>query len=274
MCHVHAGWRRIVAALRWRPDWPFAVIAAAAWIALLTGFSSHAEHSHPSQIVTTVESQAHDHHHSDGPATPSVSPGDENGNGPESLGLPDVLLDWTVMSVAMMIPVALPALRHVGLNSIRSRRRWAMLVFFAVYVAIWVVFGVTASTVGGLVRKAFDIDNRTLLAVLLAVAACWQLTRTKRRTLNRCRRTVPLPPVGRRADAACARFAFQQGIRCLTSCWPLMGVMIAIQESAVVWMLGLTILIAAEELTRFGRHLLRWTAFSLSVVGGLVALGV
>src|SRR4029453_6589735 len=46
---------RVTTTLRWRPDWPFAVIVAAAWIALLTGPSWHANHGHTNRELTTLE---------------------------------------------------------------------------------------------------------------------------------------------------------------------------------------------------------------------------
>jgi predicted metal-binding membrane protein len=262
---------RVTTTLRWRPDWPFAVIVAAAWIALLTGPSWHANHGHTSHEVTTLERPAHEHHNVHGSATPPVSPAPEHD--PHSGSRPAELLDWTVMSVAMMVPVVLPAVRHVGLNSIRSRRRRAMSTFFTVYVGIWIAFGIAASAGERLAHDALGIDDRALLTVVLAVAAGWQLTRIKRRALNGCRRTVALPPVGVRAHIACAHFAFRQGWRCVTSCWPLMAVMTVVEHSALLWMIALTTVIAAEELTVFGRRRLRLTAVALSVATGLVALG-
>jgi predicted metal-binding membrane protein len=174
------------------------------------------------------------------------------------------------MSVAMMAPAALPAVQHVGLNSIRRRRRRAMSVFFVVYVTIWVAFGL-AALAGGLVTElAFGVDDHLVLALALAAAAGWQLTPAKRRALYRCRRTVPLPPVGLRADAACARFALQQGRGCVTSCWALMLSMSVVHPSSLVWTIALTGLIAVEQLTWVGRRLLRASAVSLAL--GAVAV--
>jgi predicted metal-binding membrane protein len=106
------------------------------------------------------------------------------------------------------------------------------------------------------------------------MAAIWQLTRTKRRALFACRRTVPLPPVGRRADAGCARFALLQGWRCVVSCWALMLIMLMVGHAGLIWMVVLTALILVEELTRLGRRLLRPSAAALAFVGGLVVLGI
>jgi predicted metal-binding membrane protein len=258
---------RAATALRWRPDWPFALLVVLAWLVVMTGSGRHTEGGGQAPAgAPGMEMADPAGHVGHGPATPPISdsPSHEPGI------LPAALLDWTVMSVAMMAPVALPAVRHVGLNSIRHRRRRAMSVFFIVYVTIWVAFGLAALAGGLLVEKAFGVDNHLVLAVALAAAAGWQLTPAKRRALFRCRRTVPLPPMGLRADAACARFALQQGRGCVTSCWALMLIMSVAHRSALVWMIPLTALIMVEQLTWLGRRLLGASAVTLTL--GAVAV--
>jgi predicted metal-binding membrane protein len=263
---ISEGRVRAAAMLRWRPDWPFAVLIVLTWAALLAGAGGHDQ----GNAEPAADAPAHAHHHGSPGASP---PAATEAGGDSSSGLPAALPDWTLMSVAMMAPVALPAMRHVGLNSIRSRRQWAMSVYFVVYVLVWVVFGTIVLTGTRLARDTIGVDGRMLIVMVLAVAAAWQLTRIKRRALVRCGRTVPLPPVGLRADAGCARFALLQGWRCVVSCWALMLVMAVVGHSNLVWMAALTGLVVAEELTLIGRRLLWASAAALALAAVLVVLG-
>jgi predicted metal-binding membrane protein len=178
-----------------------------------------------------------------------------------------------LMVVAMMVPVTLPAIRYVGLNSVRRRRRRAMALYTAVYVGIWALLGIAALGIDHLLRAHLGLGDRVLLVLALLGAAGWQLTRAKRRALFACGRTVPLPPFGRRADAGCARFALLHGLRCIRSCWAIMLVMVALGHSSLVWMVALTGLVVAEELTVRGRWVTRPAAAVLAVAAGAVLLG-
>ena len=152
--------------------------------------------------------------------------------------------------------MTLPAVRHVGLNSMRRRRQRAMALYTTVYVGVWALFGVTALGLAHLATVARRARATPCCSRSPSrAAAVWQLTRTKRRALFACGRTVPLPPLGRRADAGCARFALLQAWRCIRSCWAIMAVMVAVGHSSLAWMVALTALVVAEELTVRGRRL-------------------
>jgi hypothetical protein len=53
-------------------------------------------------------------------------------------------------------------------------------------------------------------------------AVFWQRSRMHQQALVACHRTIPLAPVGWRADRDCMRFGATLGCACLCSCWLLM----------------------------------------------------
>ncbi len=176
---------------------------------------------------------------------------------------------WALMSVAMMVPVTLPAVRHVGLNSIRRRRRWAMAVYAASYLAVWVMFGVLALGLVWALRStgawSTGLDDHQLVVGALMIATGWQLTTWKRRAVVACQRTVPLPPTGWRADYGCAHFGVQQAGRCVISCGPLMLLMAVVGHSSLVVMAALTAGIVAERRASPGKRL-------IALLGGALAV--
>jgi predicted metal-binding membrane protein len=233
--------RRLALTLQWRPEWRVAAVAAAAWVPLLAGSEIHRAHLGP---------------------------------GHTPLGVMAGLPGWSLMVVAMMVPVTLPAVRYVGLNSLRRRRQRAMALYTAVYVSAWAVVGVTVLGMDHLLRVHAGLSDRLLLAGALVAAAGWQLSRTKRRALFACGRTVALPPSGLRADVGCVRFALLHAWRCIQSCWAIMLVMVAVGHASIAWTLALTALVIAEELTVRGRRATRPAAAALMVAAAVVAVGV
>ncbi|HEY5856999.1 MAG TPA: DUF2182 domain-containing protein [Aldersonia sp.] len=250
--------RRLATALAWRPEWPATLAVLVAWatlacMSLATGPTAPAAGAHA----------AHGEHagHLGHPAGGGTS-------------LVEALVGWAVMCVAMMVPLTLPAVRHVAYNSLRVRRPRAIAIYLGVFVAGWVLVGLVAIPALGGLRVGLGIDGPLLLVAALAGAAIWQLTPAKRRALFACRRTVPLPPLGPRADAACARYGIQQATRCLVACGPIMLAMALVERGALAWMAGLTAIVVAEALPLLGPRLIRPIAAALALAAGLVALGL
>jgi predicted metal-binding membrane protein len=169
---------------------------------------------------------------------------------------------WALMTIAMMGPAALAAVRHTGLNSLRWRRRRAMAEFSAGYLAVWTAFGLVALTTAETARA---VPGAQALALALIVAAAWQLSPIKRRCLRACHHVVPLPPRGWRAEAAAVRFGLRHGLSCLGSCWCLMLVMIAAPGSQVLWTAVLTGIVTSEKVSGRPRHAVRLGAAVLAI---------
>jgi predicted metal-binding membrane protein len=179
---------------------------------------------------------------------------------------------WALMVVAMMLPSALPAVRHVGANSLRWRRRRAMATFVAGYAAIWIALG-AASVV---ILRLSSLPKAAIApAVALALAAAWQLTPYKRRALSDCHRPSPLPPRGRRAAMGVLRFASRGSLACVRSCWALMLAMGLAQSMPIFWMVAVTGIVTVEKFAPKPRQATRISAALLAVaafISGLSAL--
>lgn len=250
------AWRTGRTWLAWRPEWPATLLVATAWVLLTWMSLAPVDPAPPSAVPVHAGHAGHA-----GPTGDRAALAYAVG-----VGL------WAVMSIAMMVPLTLPAVRHVAFNSLRARRTRAIGVYLGGFIAPWVAVGIAALALAGLLEGVVGLDSRGLFVAALAIAAVWQLTPIKRRALYACRRTVPLPPLGRRADAACARFGLLQGGRCVLVCGPLMASMAFVSGHPLALMAGLTVLSLGEALPLVGPRLIRPIAMVLTGAAVLVAL--
>jgi predicted metal-binding membrane protein len=176
---------------------------------------------------------------------------------------------WTLMVIAMMLPALLPAVRHVAANTLRWRRGRATLLFVAAYVSTWTVVGIAICLLSPLWAPA---AGSMLAAGALLVAAAWQLTPFKRAALADCHRPVPLPPWGRRADAAVLRFGLLNSTSCVRSCWAMMLAMSLANTGMIVWMLVVTSMTTMEKRARRPRRATRVVAALLAAGAATVAI--
>jgi predicted metal-binding membrane protein len=177
-----------------------------------------------------------------------------------------------LMAVAMMVPPALPAIGYVGLNSLYWRRRRAVLEFVVVFLAVWVAYSVV---VLGAIGSSGVTSSPLAAAAALALAALWQLTPAKRRALQACHRTRPLPPKGWRATVGVADFGLNNGAACLASCWAMMLTTAFVGLPKLAWMAALTALITAERLSLKPRRASRRIGIALgaaAIVAAALAL--
>ena len=175
---------------------------------------------------------------------------------------------WGLMAVAMMVPPALPAVRHVAVNSLYWRRHRAVLEFLLGFLAIWVAFSVV---VLGAIGNWEPARSQWMLAAALALAAAWQLTPLKGRALRLCHRPSPLPPRGWQASLGAAHFGWRNGAACLLSCWAMMVAVALVTSSMLVWMAALTALICFEKLNLKPRTAARRVAVPLAAAAVAVA---
>jgi predicted metal-binding membrane protein len=236
---------RRAAAAGARPQAVAEAVAVAAWLALVELHAGPAHHAAPGSF------HAHLHAVPAAAAAGAATPWSA-----VVAGLPG----WVLMAAAMMVPAAIPAARHVAVNSLRRRRHRAVGEFLAAYLAVWAVAGALA--LAALWRWP---PRGPALAIALAVAAGWQVTPWHRRAVNACHRTTPLPVSGRAAVRGTTRYGLRYGLACLGSCWALMAVMAVATTGHLAWTVALGAVVAAQKLLVRPRRTARVVAVLLAV---------
>lgn len=175
---------------------------------------------------------------------------------------------WGLMALAMMVPTAMPAVRHVAGTSLYWRRRRAAAEFLAIFLALWIAFSILALDPLASLGPA---NSATALIIALAAASAWQLTPLKLRALRACHRSRPLPPRGWRASAGVTGFALRNGAACLASCWAMMTVAALAGAGRLLWMAALATLMTVEKLADRPRAASRRVAALLGAAAAGVA---
>lgn len=230
-----------------RPEWLIATIALCSWPALIPLLWSGPPHGHHG----TDHHTTHDHvSHTPTAQAPSVT---------STAGV--ALAVWVLMTVAMMLPTAIPAIRYTAFATHHRRRQRSVLLFALGFVAAWLPLAVPA--------VAWHLSGReptvTVTAVTIILVSMWELTRTKRRALLRCHRTAPVRFTGRPADRSALAFGVTQGMTCVLTCGPAMLALMILNHPVVA-----TILVAAAMPAQ---KILRW-GIPLRVPFAAAGLGV
>jgi predicted metal-binding integral membrane protein DUF2182 len=193
------------------------------------------------------------------------------GGDPGALGW--FTVSWAVMTAAMMLPTAAPAvLRTVRVAPSKTR---AALRFLAGYGAVWMVAGLAGYAVVVAVRSAhpgalaWSAGGRYLAGGVVAAAGLYQLSGAKRRWLARC--TAPRPKLGREGTTGALLAGLGHGGCCVACCWNLMVALYALGMMSIPWMVLLSVLIVAERLLSRRRLAVFSAAALLLVLGTVVA---
>jgi predicted metal-binding membrane protein len=150
---------------------------------------------------------------------------------------------WLLMCAAMMIPPALPAMRHLALTAMWRRRQRTVAVFVGTYLGVWAAFGVVALFTIAVMGDLTGASVREVVVAALAVGGIWELTTWKRESLRACHMLRPIPPRGLAADRACMRESVHVASSCARGCW---AIMIAAAAGA-----GLAVMALATALMLF-----------------------
>ena len=176
---------------------------------------------------------------------------------------------WTVMTVAMMLPVLLPALRRyrdaagaaagVGLG-------WSTAIVGAGYFVVWTAFGLAVyplgAAVAALTMREPGLSRAVPVAIGLVVllAGTVQFTGWKARQL-RCCRELPAHDAG-----GAWRLGLRLGAQCVRCCANLMAILFVAGVMDLAAMAAVTAAITIERVAPGGRRAARAVGFAAMVV--------
>jgi predicted metal-binding membrane protein len=165
--------------------------------------------------------------------------------------------DWSLMIVAMMLPLVIAPLQHVRDRSFARRRTRATLIFVAGYLAIWTVagFGLLATALAA--RWAVP-EPLLCLGVAAVISIGWQVSPTRQWCLNRCHRRPHLAAFGAAADRDAFSFGLTNGASCVGACSALMLLTLVVEQGHLLGMAAVALFILAERLENPAPLAWRW----------------
>jgi predicted metal-binding membrane protein len=188
-------------------------------------------------------------------------------------GFATIAIMWWVMMVAMMVPAASPTIllyAHVHRHSNRPEAPPPTAAFLGGYLACWLGFALIAAglQIWLIPPMAMALANHGAAAGLLIAAGVYQLSPFKDGCLSRCRSPAMFLSRHFRPGALGAfRLGALHGSYCVGCCWLLMALLFVGGVMNLMWIIGLTMLVAAEKLLPGGLWLARIAGIAM-VVGG------
>lgn len=186
---------------------------------------------------------------------------------------------WWLMMVAMMLPSATPAvLLYARVRESRSggasvAQSW---VFLVGYLAVWLLFSILAAIAQRLIAgPSLTIGDRWAEGALLIAVGVYELTPLKNACLTRCRSpTEFLTRHWQPGWKGAVRLGILHGADCVGCCWLLMALLFVGGVMNLLWVVGLTLIVAVQKLLPrgdwFGRAagvaLIAWGALRISAL--------
>ena len=161
---------------------------------------------------------------------------------------------WTLMMTAMMLP-------SITLLVRLHRTPLATFELAVGYLAVWAALG--------LVAYAADMYLDVSAALVLLVAAAYELTPLKAACLQRCRSPVDFVFVRWRGGRLGAlRLGLEHAVYCVGCCWGLMAVLVLAAAMGLAWAAVLAAVVFAQKVL----PLPRWSSTATAVALAAAAL--
>jgi predicted metal-binding membrane protein len=185
---------------------------------------------------------------------------------------------WIAMMVAMMLPSAAPAIllyARVHRHSFGEGTALPVAAFLTGYLACWFGFALIAATLQLVVTSPMSmaVEGRIASSIMLVAAGAYQLSPLKDACLSRCRSPAEfITRHYRPGNWGAARLGLLHGVYCVGCCWLLMALLFVGGVMNLLWVAGLTLLIAAEKLLAGGKWIARIAGLAMIGWGGALLL--
>ena len=194
--------------------------------------------------------------------------------------LPTAVLLLATMSLAMMLPSALPMIStylDIADAALRGGQKVVPAGYLvAGYITVWLAFAVVAAGLQSVVEltPGLALADRRIAAMLLILAGLYQFAPIKHACLSKCRAPMSyfLAHWSNERERV-FRMGVEQGALCLACCWALMLLMFTAGLMNVLWMAGITVLIALEKTLPSPKPLVFGSGVGLLLGGGTVWIG-
>lgn len=182
---------------------------------------------------------------------------------------------WVLMSIAMMLPTAAPAIDiYVRLSRRIERRRAAHVAGFAGgYLIAWAGFAavmgsVQASLGGQIASFTATLPQGALAGGLLVLAGLYQLSPLKQACLTLCRNPLAFfMSHWREGVGGALRMGLRHGLVCIGCCWALMGLMFLFGIANLTWMAALGLVMLLEKTAPGAARAGRLTGLTMALAG-------
>ena len=164
-----------------------------------------------------------------------------------------LIIMWWVMMAAMMLPSATPAILLYGrVRKMRNRdsaiaQTW---IFLLGYLAAWLAFALVAASAQWMLNgPSMALRGGWAGGLVLLVVGLYQLSPLKAACVRECRSPAQfISRHWRSGWSGAVRLGVLHGAYCVGCCWLLMALLFVGGVMNLLWVAGLTLLVAAEKL--------------------------
>jgi predicted metal-binding membrane protein len=187
---------------------------------------------------------------------------------------------WGAMTLAMMLPSAAPMIMtYAGIADTaahKGERIVSPFVLAAGYTVVWLAFALIATLLQIAMTRLALLDAGMASAsglfsgAIFIGAGVYQFSALKHACLSRCQHPFPFFFANwATTPRGVFRLGVKQGLYCLGCCWAMMLVMFAVGVMNVLWMAGISIVMAIEKMLT-GRRFTYAVGIVLIVAGAAI----